>query len=280
MGKIFDALEKANNPIDKNAPVPRRRHDLAESGKNADKVVALQNSNKLVYDHNLNPNLVTYHAPQSVEAELFKVLRSNLLFPAVGQPLRKILITSALPGDGKSFITSNLAISIAQGVEEHVLLIDCDVRRPTVHTRFGYGNVVGLSEHLSTGIDIAKVLLKSPIAKLSILPAGRPPGNPTELLSSKKMKALLEEVAGRYDDRFIIIDSPPPSLAPETSAIVNFVDGVIIVVKAGETPKSAVKETIEQIGKEKIIGIVLNCSNQALKRYYRYGDSYYKKEEK
>jgi exopolysaccharide/PEP-CTERM locus tyrosine autokinase len=223
----------------------------------------------------LDPNLVTYHAPQSVEAELFKVLRTNLLFPASGKLPRKILVTSALPSEGKSFVSSNLAISIAQGVEEHVLLIDGDVRRPAIHSYFGFGQVAGLSEHLGSGMDIAKMLLKSPIPKLTILPAGKPPKNPTELLSSKKMRSLLDEVASRYEDRFIIIDSPPPTMAAETNAIVNFVDGVILVIKSGKTPKKAIAETIDQVGKEKILGIVLNHSDQAIKKYYGYGKTYY-----
>jgi len=243
MGKIFDALEKSNRQSQAEA-LSRRHSSAKRANRGNDNVVALDNSNRIIKGQNIDSNLVAYHAPRSVEAELFKVLRTNLLFPASGNLPRKILITSPLPGDGKSFVTSNLAISIAQGVEEYVLLIDCDVRRPKIHKYFGFGQVVGLSEHLSVGTELSKTLLKTPIPKLTVLPAGQPPENPTELLSSKRMKALLNEVATRYDDRFIIIDSPPPSMAAETTAIVNFVDGVILIVKAGSTPRSAVNETI------------------------------------
>ena len=278
MGKIFDALEKSNRQSQAEA-LSRRHSSAKRANRGNDNVVALDNSNRIIKGQNIDSNLVAYHAPRSVEAELFKVLRTNLLFPASGNLPRKILITSPLPGDGKSFVTSNLAISIAQGVEEYVLLIDCDVRRPKIHKYFGFGQVVGLSEHLSVGTELSKTLLKTPIPKLTVLPAGQPPENPTELLSSKRMKALLNEVATRYDDRFIIIDSPPPSMAAETTAIVNFVDGVILIVKAGSTPRSAVNETIEQIGKEKILGVVLNQSDQPLKKYYSYGKHYYGKKE-
>lgn len=278
MGKISDTLEKPTKQKAEAIPLAGPRSNPKASIREAGNVVAFGNANKI--SHDLDPNLVAYHAPQSVEAELFKVLRTNLLFPATGKPCKNMLVTSALPSDGKSFVSSNLAISIAQGVEEHVLLIDGDVRRPTIHSNFGFGQVVGLSEHLATGADIGKILLKSPIPKLTILPAGQPPRNPTELLSSRKMQTLLEEVAARYEDRFILIDSPPPSMAAETTAIINFVDGVILVVRAGKTPKRAVAETIEQIGKEKIVGVVLNYSDQALKRYYGYGKPYYAPEEK
>jgi protein-tyrosine kinase len=278
MGKIFDALEKADGQLVKRGTLRRAKKYAKENQIVNEKVVALPALNKNATSLELDKNLITYHNPQSVEAELFKVLRTNLLFPAEGQPPKVILVTSPLPGDGKSFTSANLAISIAQGVEEHVMLIDCDVRKPTIHSLFGHKQVTGLSDYLAAGPDIAKILLKTPIAKLTLFPAGKPPQNPTELLSSKKMKALLEEVKGRYEDRYIIIDSPPPSMAAETNAIVNYVDGVLIVVKAGKTPQSAVTETIEQIGKEKVLGIVLNHADQSVKKYYGYGKSYYTKD--
>jgi len=268
MGKIFDALEKANIQRAKGSPATRQQRAEKRTLHRGENVVALGNTSKVAADHKLNPNLITYHSPQSAEAEHFKVLRTNLLFPSSGEPPRCILITSALPNDGKSFVTANLATSIAQGIEEHVMLIDCDLRKPTAHSYFGYEQVVGLSEYLTSKTDLGKLLLKSPIPKLTILPAGHAPHNPTELLSSKKMKALIDEVTNRYDDRYILIDSPPPSMAAETNALVNVVDGVIIVVKSGKTPKSAVTEVIEQIGKEKILGIVLNYSDLTSKKYY------------
>lgn len=275
MGKIFDALEKANSQISGAIPLSRPEADRRESSKGADKILPLESSEKIAYQHNLDPNLVAYHSPNSVEAELFKILKTNLLFPTTGQPPRKILVTSPLPGDGKSFVVANLAVSIAINVEEYVLLMDCDMRKPTIHSCFGYGQVAGLGEHLAAGVDLTKVLLKSPVPKLTILPAGKAMHNPTELLTSKKMNRLMAEVADRYDDRYIIIDSPPPSMAAETNALINIVDGVICVVKAGKTPMKAVSDTIEQIGKDKMLGIVLNCSDQSAKKYYGYHKSYY-----
>lgn len=279
MGKIFDALEKANTQASKHIVSVRNRSANRTDDRSTENVVAIGNAREVTPDRRLHKNLVAYHAPQSVEAEYFKVLRTNLLFPAKGKPPRRILITSALPNDGKSFVSSNLAVSIAQGVEEYVMLVDCDMRKPTIHSYFGYGQAVGLSEHLSSGMDLAKVLLKTAIPKLTLLAAGQAPNNPTELLSSKKMKALLDEVANRYDDRFILIDSPPPSMASETTAILNYVDGVILVVKSGVTPKHAVSEVVAQIGKDKILGIVLNFSDLTLKKYYGYGKKYYNKKE-
>jgi protein-tyrosine kinase len=273
MGKIFDALEKADNATSKVAPLTRPLDTRKEEGM-GDKIVSLSNQGRIGNDK-LDQSLIVYHSPQSIEADLFKVLRTNLLFPAEGKPHKKIMVTGAMPGDGKSFVASNLAICLAMGIEEYVLLIDCDVRRPTIHTRFGFGQAGGLSEYLAAGDDIGKFLLKSPVPKLTIMPAGQPPANPTELLSSRKMKTFIEEVGSRYDDRYIIIDSPPPSMAAETRAMVSIVDGIILVVRSGKTPKKAVTETIEQIGKDKVIGIVFNYAENSVKKYYGYAKSYY-----
>jgi protein-tyrosine kinase len=107
------------------------------------------------------------------------------------------------------------------------------------------------------------------------LPAGGPTPKPTELMASKKMKELLKEVKSRYDDRYIIIDSPPPSMAAETNAITQYVDAVILVVQASKTPQAAVQDVIELVGREKLIGVVLNQADESNRRYYGYGKSYY-----
>lgn len=219
----------------------------------------------------LDSNLVVFHKPQSMEAEFFKILKTNILFPSKGVPPRSIMVTSAVPGEGKSFVTANLAISIAQGIEEHVLLIDCDMRRPTIHTKFGIPGIIGLNEHLTKNIPLPALLEKTVVDKLSILPVGGLPKNPTELLSSVHMKKLLDEVKQRYSDRFILIDSPPPQLTAETSALAKRVDGVLLVIKAEKTPRKLVNELIEQIGKEKIIGVVLNWYDIPFTKYYGYG---------
>lgn len=218
----------------------------------------------------IDPNLVSVVNPQSMETEIFKVLRGKILFPASGKPPRSIMVTSAVPGEGKSFVSSNLAVNMAQNIEDHVLLMDCDLRRPTIHRMFGLGRVKGLSDHLANGNKIAELLIKTGLGKLSIFPSGTPPHNPSEVLSSAKMASLLEELKSRYDDRFIIIESPPPMLAPETSAIAKQVDAIIVVIRFGSTPMDAVEELIDTLGKEKIIGAVINRFDARPSRYYGY----------
>ena len=217
------------------------------------------------------PNLVSIVNPSCAEAELFKVLRGKILFPTTGKPPQSIIVTSAAPGDGKSFIASNLSATLALSIENHVLLVDCDIRRPTIHRLFGFGKVKGLSEHLSYGNKLTSLLLETGIDKLTILPSGKPPANPSELLSSDKMAALIEDLKKRYDNRFLIIDSPPPTLAPETVAMAKHVDGILVVIKYGSTPVHLVEELIENLGREKIIGAVINRFDSRIStKYYGY----------
>jgi exopolysaccharide/PEP-CTERM locus tyrosine autokinase len=226
-----------------------------------------------VYTHHaLDKNLVAHHNPQSFEAEQFRMLRTNIMFPAEGKASpRTILVTSALPGEGKSFVSSNLALTIAQNIDKHVLLIDCDMRRPTVHKLFGYENVPGLSNYLVGERALPDLLIKTGNNHLSILPGGPVPPNPAELLSSNRMLALLREVRARYDDRYIIIDSPPPHLTAESKALAQFVDGIILVLKLGQTDRNLVSELVGKFQKEKILGVVANWLNRRSTVFYGSG---------
>jgi capsular exopolysaccharide synthesis family protein len=273
MGKIHDALQKSGK--DKGLKVlsgnrPHRNDPgSADVGPAAVQPAVLETK---VMNGSFDQNLIAYHDPASVEAEIFKILRTNILFPKSGEPPRSIMITSAIPGDGKSFIASNLAISIAQGVEEHVLLMDCDMRRARIHRNFGLGDdVPGLSDYLSRGVPLKALLKRTMIDKLTILPGGTLPHNPAELLSSNAMQRLLEESKNRYKDRYIIIDSPPPQLTAETTALAKYIDGIILVVRYGSTPKELVKELTEKLGREKIIGVVMNAYRVPATERYGYG---------
>jgi exopolysaccharide/PEP-CTERM locus tyrosine autokinase len=303
MGKIFDALEKskqrnkssaankvtyntvknakAENQAYVNSSVSLNKDMTSDvSLKKLEKVSELKKQNqitpfaknKILYDvNNIDKNLVALLKPQSFENEQFKMLRTNLLFPSSGKSPRTIMVTSAVPDEGKSFVAANLAISIAQSIQEHVLLMDCDIRRPCIHTQFGFGDVPGLSEHLANGKPLSSLILNTKIKKLNVLPAGKPPYNPSELLSSQRMSKLLEEVTERYMDRYIVIDSPPPKLTAETSAISRQVDGVLLVIEYGCTSRQMISELIDIVGKEKILGVILNKMDMRFSGYYGMG---------
>jgi len=281
LGKIFDALKKSNKESISSAPGHKK--SVNSKTKMPERTEAQHDIEKPVYEHaKINESLVTLLNPDSFEAEQFKILRANLLFPVSGSPPRTIMVTSAVPGEGKSFVSANLAISIAQGIDEHVLLMDCDIRKPCLHTRFGFNDVRGLSDYLANGTSISSVLLKTKLKKLTILPGGKPYNNPSELLTSEKMSALLKEVKIRYKNRYIIIDSPPPQLTAESGAIARQVDGIILVIKYGSTNREIVSDLIDIIGKEKILGVIINWFDMRSSSYYGYGqyNKYYTKNHK
>jgi exopolysaccharide/PEP-CTERM locus tyrosine autokinase len=222
----------------------------------------------------IDPSLVSLVDPDGYEADLFRLLRTRILFPQAGAPPRTILVTSALAEEGKSFVAANLAINMARHVDQHVLLVDCDLRKPTIHAKFGFNGIKGLSEYLSSSMELSSLLLKSGVDKLTILPSGASPQNPSELISSAKMASLIQELKDRYHDRYIILDSPPPMMAPETSAIAKSVDGILLVVKYGDTSLELVEELITHLDREKIIGAVINQFSRREFRRYSYNKYY------
>ncbi len=228
----------------------------------------------------LHYSLVTLAKPKSFEAEQFKILRANLLFPKTGKPPQTILLTSAVPGEGKTFTAMNLAVSLAQNINSHVLLVDADIRKPEIHKRFGFReDINGLSDFLTQNIPIPSLLVKTPLSNLSILPGGQATINPSELISSDKMKKLLAELSTRYSDRFVIIDAPPPKLAAETYALARFVEHIIPVVRSGRSNRELVEEMMNLLGRDKIHGVVLNWYDiRQSKRYgYHKYSEYYSK---
>ena len=228
--------------------------------------------------------LITLVTPNSVAAEQFRKLKTSIL-KAGGNDKRCILITSAVASEGKTLISSNLAISIAYELQQHVLLVDADLRRPGLHEYFDVPNSPGLSEYLSDGIDLAQLFVKTPIPKLSILPAGTPTNKATELFASQKMMNLVQELKSRYQDRYIIIDSTPIMSTTEPDILSQQVDSIIFVVRAEKTPREVAQRALLHLdsNKDKIIGTVFNNGNVKIGShyygYYGYYD-YYGKEKK
>jgi exopolysaccharide/PEP-CTERM locus tyrosine autokinase len=214
--------------------------------------------------------------------EVFKTLRSRILHPLDGEMVPKtIMITSAIPKEGKSFVSANLAISLAHGMDQHSLLVDCDLRKPTLARMFGLDNSVGLVDYLRDNVMLSELIAKTSINTLSVLTSGKSPANPAELLGSTRMSALVEELSGRYDDRIIIFDSPPLLVAAESSVLAGQVDAVILVVRQSTSGKAHIQKLIDIIGTERIMGIVFNdqsinsLQKSLVKGYGHYHEGYY-----
>ena len=211
-------------------------------------------------------------------AESFRLLRSRILMPYEGRPTpRTIMVTSVLPREGKSFVSANLGISLAQGVDHYSLLVDCDLRLPTLAGLFGMSGNRGLADYLKHKTEISTLIRRTSMDKLSILASGVPPVNPAELLGSERMHELVCELSARYPDRFVVFDSPPLNVASESMVLAREVDGVVLVVRQGVSSRALIEQAISDIGKQKIIGVVFNGykSNIVTSRLINQSSSYF-----
>jgi exopolysaccharide/PEP-CTERM locus tyrosine autokinase len=187
-----------------------------------------------------------------------------------------IMVTSSLAGEGKTFTSINLAMSIAMEMDKTVLLIDADVAKPDVTSRLGIEVETGLIDVLlDEGLTLQDVLLKTDIPKLTLLPSGRRHAHATELLASERMRQLALEISSRYHDRVIIFDSPPLLLTNEARVLAGLMGQVVVVVEEFRTPQHVVKEAVGLLSTNEIVGIVLNKGMTEKGGYYYGGYSGY-----
>jgi capsular exopolysaccharide synthesis family protein len=203
--------------------------------------------------------------------EQYRKLAAILHHAQVERGLKVIMVSSALPGEGKSLTAVNLALTLSESYRRRVLLIDADLRRPTVQRMFGIPPVAGLNEGLKASEDRPIAIV--PVGeRLFVLPAGRPEADPMSGLTSERMRRLIAQAASGFE--WVIVDSPPVSLLPDACLVSAFVDGVLLVVRAGKTPFSMVKQTVEAITRDRILGVVMNAIDLAHDRnaggYYEY----------
>jgi len=223
-------------------------------------------------------NLIALKNPKSRSAEAFRTLRTNIQFSSLDTELKSIVVTSSGPGEGKSTVMSNLAITMAES-GKRVILIDCDFRKPSIHKKMGITNSVGLTNILVQNIKKEDCMVESSVKNLFILTSGPIPPNPAELLGTKKMKDFIEELKSEFD--MVLIDAPPVLAVTDAQILSTIVDGVIFVASYGEAQKNALvdaKELINKVG-GKVIGIVFNKVPEAVSGYYgKYYKGYYDKE--
>jgi exopolysaccharide/PEP-CTERM locus tyrosine autokinase len=180
-----------------------------------------------------------------------------------------IMVTSSLAGEGKTFTSINLAMSIAMEMDKTVLLVDADVAKPDVTARLGIQVESGLIDVLlDEGLTLQDVLLKTDIPKLTLLPSGRRHAHATELLASERMRQLALEISTRYHDRVVIFDSPPLLLTNEARVLASLMGQVVVVVEEFRTPQHVVKEAVEMLSTNEIVGIVLNKGMPDNSDYY------------
>ncbi|MEG0669134.1 MAG: CpsD/CapB family tyrosine-protein kinase [Clostridium sp.] len=206
--------------------------------------------------------------PRSSYAESFRSIKTNIKYSAFGKDKKVILITSANPGEGKSTTASNLALTLSMD-NKKVILLDCDLRRPTIHKSFNISGLVGLSELIIEEKELGEVITKYN-ENLDIIPAGNIPPNPAELLASEQMQNVLDELRLMYD--YIIVDTTPLGVVADAQILTSKTDGTILVARQSKTKKDKLtncKKMVEQVN-GKIIGVIINRVNQNGKDYYYY----------
>ena len=288
MSRIYKALEKAEReretelkkevlPFHISDEIRVERQEMIQKPRKSEKTV-------------FNERLASFLLPGSLASEQFRKLRTYLLRFNVSESPRTILVTSATKGEGKTFVTANLAAGIANDLRAHALLVDCDLREPSLSKWFGLPNGKGLSNYLMGNGDYSEFIMETGLEKLSILPGGEVQDNPTELIGSNRMETLVRNLKSKYSDRYIILDSTPLLVTTEPEVLARLVDGILLVVRAGVTPRETIQQAIRSLDKEKIIGVVLNDINFKSSGlysryfgsdgYYYYGYGYGEKEEK
>jgi capsular exopolysaccharide synthesis family protein len=187
-----------------------------------------------------------------------------------GRAVRTIVITSPNKGDGKSLTAANLALTMAQEFQQRVLLVDGDLRRPTLHSLFGIADTPGLSDVLAGGAALDDALVTLPQHALTILPSGPAPSHPAELLGSTAMRRALDALRTRFDR--VLIDMPPVAPLADVSIALGMVDGLLMIVRAGVTPKPAIERALSGLDMSKVLGLVLNDAGGGGGAYgYGYG---------
>lgn len=206
--------------------------------------------------------------PKSVAAESYRTLRTNLQYSSFDEEYKVIVVTSSEAGEGKSTTAGNLALSLSQG-DKKVALIDCDLRKPSLHKKFKVSNTRGLSDVIIGKEEITSVFQRYN-ENLVIVTSGKVPPNPSEMLSSKAMTALIEALRKVFD--YVILDTPPVQAVTDAQILSTKADGTILVVRAQETKKDSVNNAINLLKKVKanIIGTVLNGVEVSKQNYYYY----------
>jgi protein-tyrosine kinase len=287
MGKVYDALKKAEEQRS------RRVHDTAStasamppvfepgplSGMGGTPEVKRSRPGQLLSNlaraagrsarsetaGEFNKRRITLLQPESFVAEQFRTLRARIDALATSRTIRTLAVTSALPGDGKTLAAIGLAVVNSMQPGRRVVLVDCDLRKPTVAASLGLRVDAGLAEVLEGSASLEDAISRVEGSQLDVLPVRSIPPNPSELLASENMRKLLEALASRYDR--VILDLPPTLGLPDAKTMSELCDGVIFVVRADVTPEPEIASALDVIDRRRVLGLVMNGSEPVSSRY-------------
>jgi len=275
MGKVYDALRRAEEGRSRLAPggvaaAPAAEWTPAvevEKARRAPFWKRWFQRTALLREEDAtsgNKRRIALLEPDSFVAEQYRTLRTRLESLAAQRPIRTLAVVSALPGEGKTSAAINLAIVSEMHLDRRVLLVDCDLRKPKIHRTLGITPTAGLAEVLLGQASLEQAIYKvtGPSFEggaLEVLPVHAMPPNPSELLSSAKMKSLIEELSRRYD--LVILDTPAALALPDAKTVTELADGAVMVVRADTTPETDVQGALDLLDRRRVLGVVLNGSD-------------------
>lgn len=213
-------------------------------------------------------NIITYSDPKSVVSEEFRAIRTSMQYSNLDKKIKTILVTSTTKNEGKTTTTSNLAVSFAKVDNKKVLVIDCDLRNPSIHKAFGISNIKGLSDLLIEGKSILNYIKPTQIENLHIITAGAIPPNPAEVLASNAMQEFIKNIKEEYD--YVFIDTPPIGMVTDAGILASFIDGTVLVVRSEMVDINKVQESKKKLNSvnANILGAILNRKKVRNDDYY------------
>lgn len=263
-------------------PLPGNNSLQEESGANIPQTQKLSDSSSVrsivsiepkqipLEDSGIDPHMITFYEPRSKATEQFRILRARLRKFVQDKQFKILLVLGTCPQEGKSFVASNLAISMAQADTSPVLLMDGDLRRPSLHKLFGLTVVKGLADYLAGNASFDEIVHVTDVAELYVIPSGDIPHNPAELIVSDRLKLLLNTIKTNFSTCWLIIDSPPVISTTEPAILLEHADGFIYVIQADKTDKNLVKDALSKIDAGKLFGLVFNRAANQPDNYYYY----------
>ncbi len=229
------------------------------------------------FDRVVAEKLVVTPNISNASVEQYRKLAATLHHAQADRGIKTVLVASAVAGEGKTLTSTNLALTFSESYKREVLLIDADLRRPSLHDVFQIPNVSGLTDGLNAAAE-RKLSIVQVSPRLSVLTAGKPDPDPMGNLTSPRMRRILDEAAERFD--WVIIDTPPVGIMTDANLLAAMVDAALLVVNAGRTPYDVIQKAVQALGRDKVMGVVLNCVDTdamsedyaySYKGYYGYG---------
>ena len=273
--KLRKALEKAKKSREEMPEPGLLKEPNVEMKKTANEwksPVYSQSAHVELNNQDLLDNRCICIEPESMEIDCYKVLRTKLQHLTQHKGWNSVMITSALPGEGKTLTAINLALTFSKAYNQTVMLVDCDLRNQNINKVLGLKSTAGLIECLVDGRPLQKSIIWPGIDKLTLMSGGRTIQNSAELLGSPRMQTLVKEMKTRYEDRYVLFDTPPLLVGADALALAPMVDCIVMVVKEGKTSTKDVQKAVQMLPQDKFLGFVMNH----MKSFKTEGYGYYK----